>query len=238
MSARNKGDAAPPHPLGQCFTSVKVARAVCRWLASQGIHPQQIVEPSAGVGAFCVAAKAQWPTAQQVAVEIDPALAWPLLGALRKQPRAPVLCGPQFDFLKLSRENFPDGVDLVLGNPPYSVATGRLNAKGKPIMRSEWENFVAHARALFPSATIAFLLRVGALGGAHHSRRGFWRDHPVTNYAVLAPRPSFQANGAVDSTEYAVYVWQPGRPRAIYHILTEESESTNHETDPPDWSGA
>lgn len=195
MSARFRQDSTPDG-LGQNFTSPHVALAVARWVGRNIPTPKTILEPSAGRGAFLTAAREVWPSASQTAIEVDPVLAETL--AVRFL-HTHVLCA---DFLELDLK--AQSYDLVIGNPPYSIDTGRRGKKGKPIMRSVWEEHVVHARRLAP--TVVMILRVNCLGGVERSE-AFWPENPISALGVLTPRPSFQDNGKTDATEYAAFVW-------------------------------
>jgi len=81
--------------------------------------------------------------------------------------------------------------DLVLTNPPYGLAL----------------EFVERAAKELPGACRAFLLRLNFLGS--QKRAVFHRANPCDVY-VLPKRPSF-TNGGTDATEYAWFVWGPGR---------------------------
>jgi hypothetical protein len=92
-----------------------------------------------------------------------------------------------------------DNVDLILTNPPYSIA----------------QEFIEHA---LPRAQCTImLLRINFLGSV--KRYDFWKNNRPDSLIVLSNRPSFTGSGT-DSTEYAWFVWQekefiaPG----IHHI--------------------
>ncbi|MDP9037111.1 MAG: hypothetical protein M3O50_20120 [Myxococcota bacterium] len=87
--------------------------------------------------------------------------------------------------------------DIIVANPPYRHAMA----------------FVV--RALSEArGEVAFLLRLNWLGSL--KRAAFHREHPSDIY-VIPRRPSF-TGGKVDATEYAWYVWGPGRG-GRWHIL-------------------
>jgi SAM-dependent methyltransferase len=103
------------------------------------------------------------------------------------------------DFLK---ETFGgDSFDLVIGNPPYSLAM----------------EFVEHSLDLAcgRGGTVAMLLRLP--WAASQSRAEFHRARPADIY-VLPKRPSFTPDGKTDATDYAWFVWTPsggGRWRVL-----------------------
>lgn len=82
-------------------------------------------------------------------------------------------------------------VDVVITNPPYSIA---LPFAERAIDR--------HGRWAY----VALLLRLAFLES--RERAAFLAAHPPDIYP-LAPRPSFTANGKTDSTAYAWFVWPP-----------------------------
>jgi hypothetical protein len=86
--------------------------------------------------------------------------------------------------------NVVTNYDLVIANPPYTQAL----------------EFVEHAFKI--GKEIAFLLRLNWLGA--QERAGFHRRHPADIF-VLPRRPSFTGGGGTDATEYAWFVWGPGR---------------------------
>jgi predicted RNA methylase len=82
---------------------------------------------------------------------------------------------------------------LVIMNPPF------VNAL-------EFVQRALHAQAPHRGTTAA-LLRLGMMAGV--ARAEFWSRHPADVY-VLGRRPSFTGGGS-DASEYAWFVWAPGR---------------------------
>lgn len=84
--------------------------------------------------------------------------------------------------------------DVCVMNPPFRHAHA----------------FVARAlvEALPQRATVAALLRLGFL--ASRKRAALHRAHPADVY-VLSRRPAFTGTSRTDATEYAWFVWGPGR---------------------------
>ena len=76
----------------------------------------------------------------------------------------------------------------MIGNPPYSLAM----------------EFIDRAMKVYPSASVAFLLRLNFAASAGRAR--FMRESRPSVY-VLPNRPSFTASGKTDSIEYAWFVW-------------------------------
>lgn len=85
-------------------------------------------------------------------------------------------------------------VDLVICNPPYSLA--------KEFVERSFSHVVPRG------GTVAMLLRLNWL--ASRSRSEWHKAHPSDVY-VLPKRPSFTPDGKTDATEYAWFVWGPGR---------------------------
>ncbi len=102
---------------GAVYTPRPIIDAMVRWAAREGV-PQRIVDPGAGSGRFLWAAGRAFPSADLVAVEIDP------LAALTLRANAAVL--GMADRLTMLVADYravdlPDagGPTLFLGNPPY-----------------------------------------------------------------------------------------------------------------------
>lgn len=187
---------------------------------SDTLVPRAILEPSAGSGAFVRAARACWPGARVTAIEPDPDKRLTLhnagtdtahVGTLETFAHAPVY-------------------DLILGNPPYSLA----------------QRHVALCLDLLaPGGSLVFLLRLAFL--ASQKRAAFLRANPPLRVDVLSGRPSFVwtwtcracgykfttvphghvdtcanpacgeaytqamfARTTTDATDYAVFTWRQG----------------------------
>jgi hypothetical protein len=82
--------------------------------------------------------------------------------------------------------------DVVITNPPYSLAEAFIHRAHDQIAKG---------------GTIAMLLRLNFLGS--QKRAVLHRTRPADVY-VLPKRPSFTGKGT-DATEYAWFVWGPGR---------------------------
>jgi len=85
--------------------------------------------------------------------------------------------------------NWPK-VDLVITNPPFSLALEFLN------------------KSFEHADSIIYLLRLNYLGTK--KRKSWWRAHRPTHLYVLSQRPSFVYSGN-DATEYAWFVWCRGK---------------------------
>lgn len=96
-----------------------------------------------------------------------------------------------------------EGFDLIVMNPPYSDAA----------------RHVEHALTLLAcGGSCAALLRLGFLCSG--KRADFRRRRPCDVFP-LVPRPSF-TGGGTDSSEYAWFIWGPGRGNH-YRVLEKPS---------------
>src|SRR5919106_4267177 len=80
----------------------------------------------------------------------------------------------------------PGRFDLIITNPPYSLAL--------PFLK----------KSLGEGRTVIYLLRVNFLGSSE--RAAFWQANPLTHLFIITPRPSFTGSGS-DATEYAWFYW-------------------------------
>ena len=92
-------------PLDRYYTPNGLARTLTGLLEID--PPRIVVEPSCGPGAFIRAARARWPGALVLGVDLDPDL---------QADAAPPILG---DYLTADLGIVPD---LVLGNPPFALA--------------------------------------------------------------------------------------------------------------------
>lgn len=129
------GSAERRAEFGDFQTPPALARAVCHRLASDGIAPDVIIEPTCGDGAFLAAAAERWPAARRVGFEID---AGHRANARRADPGADIRAGDAFalDWPAIFAEALPapDARLLVLGNPPWvtSAGVGALGGANRP----------------------------------------------------------------------------------------------------------
>lgn len=197
MSATNRGGTR--RALDAYYTPDDVAERLVSLLP---ITPDDsVIEPSCGGGAFVRALMAR--TRRVTAIDINPS-ADGLSQATTSE--APV------DFLawRPHRERA-----WCVGNPPFArpetvdgrggEPTGRVNAKGRPIMEAAAQQHVEHA--LVVSRGVAFLLRLAFLESSE--RAAFWAEHPCRHIWVLSRRPSF-TGGGTDSCAYGWFWWERG----------------------------
>src|SRR3989304_2209943 len=87
--------------------------------------------------------------------------------------------------------------DLVMGNPPYSLA----------------EEFLRHSYSMLSKhGTILFLYRLAFLEGQARGK-GLWQELPPKKIWVYSRRPSFLGdvnNRGTDDNAYCVYLWKKG----------------------------
>lgn len=105
--------ALPPvgDPLGRRYTPDLLALRICQRLAAAGVSPSVVIEGHVGGGAFVRAARATWPSARIIGVDIDPTApglalcdaahtgSWEDVAAalLAAHPHALVVGNPPFD---------------------------------------------------------------------------------------------------------------------------------------------
>lgn len=92
-------------------------------------------------------------------------------------------------------------VDLVLTNPPFSLATEFIDRS------------FSHC-----DGVIAYLLRLNFLGS--QKRKQWWQTRIPTHLYILSDRPSFKFTGQTDATEYAWFVWDK---RNSSYVTTRDS---------------
>ncbi len=199
-SARIENDAYYTHPV--------LALAICKALHPLLVLPSQprILEPSAGAGSFCRAARTCWgPDAYITAVE-------PFRGPQDKNGR-PTKAGADV-WRKLTLEDYclqrsgqDVDFDLTVGNPPYMEAEAHVQ--------------LTRARSLY----VAFLLRFSFLGSQRRAKEIF--GAPGLRYILpLAQRPTFMDRGS-DNSEYATFVWQRdyrGNAEVLPHLWVAYDE--------------
>lgn len=166
------------------FTPLPLAKLICEVVREEVIQfpVTRMLEPGCGTGSFLKATKTTWPNVKRLGVERVPFIA--------QEARVKGHHVIESDFLK---KRFKKEYDLIIGNPPYSMAR-------------EFVEKSLSLLSLFGNAV--FLLRLDFLGSK--KRLPFWRKtHPQKIFA-LARRPSFSECGGTDRYEYMVCVWGRG----------------------------
>ncbi|MGH7045837.1 MAG: class I SAM-dependent methyltransferase [Stellaceae bacterium] len=132
--------AADRRAQGVTLTPQRVVKAMVDWAKKEAAalgSPQRIVDPGAGTGRFTIAAAAQFPKAEIIAVENNSDLLLLLranLRAIELDSRVKVL-GEDFRALRLEPITGPT---LFIGNPPYVRHHG---------ISPEWKSWYAQACA-------------------------------------------------------------------------------------------
>ena len=144
-----------------------------------GIKPtDSILEPSAGNGNIIRALRNRGYDNCIDAVELREEERYNLIG---KADRVGI-----FNYLT---ENIPYKYDVIIGNPPYSLA----------------QEFIDKSLSLLnPGGRLIFLLRTNFLESK--KRFTWWRDKLPTGLYVLNKRPSFTGKGT-DATSYSWFIW-------------------------------
>ena len=130
---------------GDWQTPDTLALTVCERLASMGINPDVVIEPTCGVGAFVLAAAESFPKAKVIGFEENGSY----LDALRaKAPFAPVSKRIELSQADFFATNWPSVVNskpgklLVVGNFPWvtSATQGSIGGENLP-KKSNFQNF-------------------------------------------------------------------------------------------------
>lgn len=167
------------------FTPDKLALAICRKLQVTIGDVANVVEPSAGSGAFVRAAWEVWPNAMVCAVEPNSPemdakghwLSW-FPKTWEETTCRPLQCAES----------------LIVGNPPFSLAEEHIQ--------------LALSR-LAPGAHACFLLRASMLAGKGRFET-LHKNGCLRHVWHVIGRPAFTPDGKTDAAEYAVLVWQKG----------------------------
>lgn len=187
MSSTNRGTVR--NPSDRYLTPAWAVRAILPHVLTP-THSGAVLDPCCGDGGLLTVVHEHAPKAHLHGIELDEAYAFEavrrLADARQDIAHADALTwdGPQWD------------CDLVLTNPPYSLAMDFVRRALDMMADRERIN------------TIAMLLRLAFLEGA--KRAGFHHDNPSDVY-VLSKRPSFTGDGKSDSCAYAWFVWGDGR---------------------------
>ncbi|HLF28185.1 MAG TPA: hypothetical protein VJG32_17785 [Anaerolineae bacterium] len=141
--------------------------------------PALVLDPGAGTGVWGKAARERWPKALIMGVDL-----------YRARPDTIYDDWFRCSYTTFERRYFRDDrPDLIIGNPPYSLAQSFIEAS---------------LRLLAPGGLLSFLLRINLLAG--QCREDFWKQRPLSRLVTCIERPSFNGGGS-DATEYALFVW-------------------------------
>lgn len=172
---------------GQYFTPPEVVACCFALLAGALPAEPAIVDPACGDGAFLGYALASGlaPAARLSGCDLDPAL----VDLLHAQGLAGARLADGLDPAALPAGAF----DLVVGNPPFGVATSRL---GQPALASEVRFLLRALELARPGGLVALVLPNGVLA---NERLAELRAGLLARAAPLAviglPRATFRASG-------------------------------------------
>ena len=187
MSASNvrkaDGSLVERRPHDYYPTPAWVTRAILPHLVSRLVTSTDVLDPCCGDGAILREVGRAVGRGRVLGIEIEIARAEVAASACTDIPST--VDALTFDWPQ---------VDLVLTNPPFSLAM----------------EFVERALVMQRrhSGTTAMLLRLAFLES--QGRAAFHRANPSDVY-VLPKRPSFTGDGKSDSSAYAWFVWGPNR---------------------------
>ncbi|MGH7959474.1 MAG: class I SAM-dependent methyltransferase, partial [Opitutaceae bacterium] len=128
---------------GDFQTPPELAREVCSFLKTQGIHPRTILEPTCGVGNFLGEAAEAWPHAHRLLgfeVNAD------YVARARARVQDPRAVFHVADFFATAWEKVLSGLPhpiLVLGNPPW-VTNAKMRSTGAANLPTK-SNFQGHS---------------------------------------------------------------------------------------------
>jgi hypothetical protein len=156
-------------------------------------QPRRVVDPGCGDGAIAERVIERWPGAEIICVEKDEQR------AREASKRLPSLRAPVWvdDYLRRGALWEPDWADLVIGNPPYSLALDFLRRSLQLVEPVGGE--------------VALLLRVGFLEAERGSERDELLEQHRPDVYLLAKRPRFRGDGHGDSAAYGWMIWGPDR---------------------------
>lgn len=183
-------------------TPAPLAVAICKRLSEVlPVGHFDVIEPSAGSGAFVRPLRELWGLQPLIAIDIEPDVP-----ALQAAGADDII---KADWVQWVRSYKIDGPTLVIGNPPFSLAH---------------EHISAGLDYLLPGSHICFLLKLNFFGGKEREK-AFWRQGQLRYLIPIIGRPSF-VKGAMasnDTNEYGVFVWEvgfSGKPVILFpHII-------------------
>ena len=242
MTSKNR--ARPSDPLGRYYTPDECAWACVLAVGEHLRHASWALEPGAGGGAFVRALvryrREHGLSFRILAMDVDPTCS--ARGSLEASAGDRWATG---DFLSARAwpATWPAQVDVIVGNPPYSVdvpvlhATGPKKGKQKRYPPSKrggdgvWETHPKAGQLVVKSVEVAadhclralellqpegvcgFVLR-DAFSGSQKRWAKLWRQDVLKRRDTLIPRPGF-LGGGTDSAEYDLYqLGPPGQPEA------------------------
>lgn len=159
---------------GIFFTPKKVRDRMFEKLAEFNLCPRLVLEPSFGTGEFLMDASTHYPTATLIGVEKNP----DLFKSYRPSSNTTTHCA---DFLTWSMNK---KADLILGNPPYFVMTGKEKypkcMTGRPNIYVLFL-YLCLTQYLAPGGTLAFLLPTSLYNSSYYQPM---RDYLYANTTI------------------------------------------------------
>jgi hypothetical protein len=153
-------------------------------------YGDNILEPGAGNGNICSTIKKIYPNKHITAIE------------LRKEEENNLKQCSNIviidDYLNM---NINCKYDIIIGNPPYSIAIEFINTS---------------LNILNNNGIIIFLLRTAFLESK--SRYDFWQKNPPSGLYTLSKRPSFTGHGT-DATSYSWFTWDKSTTNQIIKVI-------------------
>src|SRR5439155_15973439 len=137
QSALNMSKVETKSEFGDFQTPAALAQAACRLLASMGLSPSTIIEPTCGTGSFLRSAVHWFPVVKQlIGIDINPAYLR-IAETVCRQENGPEVVITQGDFFKLDWKQITATLAdhlLILGNPPWvtNSALGSITSRNLP----------------------------------------------------------------------------------------------------------
>lgn len=189
------------------ITPQPLANAICQRLVELIPRPRRIMDPGCGPGAFMRAASLAWPGSEIFGIDIEQ----------QHDDVGSVMPGCRYTggYLTTPAETYGGPFDLIVGNPPYSIAVEFIN-QSLSLLRPR--------AFLINGGYLAFLLRLAFLGSQKRANT-LWASAGFRWLIPIAERPSFTADGGSERMEYGVFVWHrdyQGRPEILPHLHWRE----------------
>ena len=160
-------------------TPLEFCKATVSNLIPTDCSPAFICDPGAGDGVWGEALRERFKDAYLIGVELE-------------REDFPIVYNQWHTIDYLNHHGLYGKYDLIIGNPPYSLA----------------EEFIRHSLDLLSdSGYLIFLLRWSFLESQSRGR-GLWKEFPPKELNVCVSRISFTGDGKTDDQAYGVYVWQ------------------------------
>jgi hypothetical protein len=192
-------------------TPDELALAIVKRIKNLYPNPAQIIEPSAGSGAFVRAFKQEYPSKHITAVE----LRGEELDNLKAAGAHHVSIRAWEDWLPAEQ---PMSCVLVGGNFPFSLAAEHIKLGFDYLLPGSW------IFSLLKDNFLGSYERLGCFG----SPGDIWNHGQLKHIIPIVPRPSFKTTekASNDTNEYSVFIWEvdwTGPATILFpHILWKE----------------